>query len=499
MEIPMRVIRAVTAALAVAVLALSAGAHAQDPKAVPGASQPKLRSLAIAEKKWTGDFDGMLERRIIRIAIPYSRTLYYNDKGRERGITAENARDFERWINQKYAKQLGKRPLTVYIIPTTRDDLLPDVVGGMTDIAAGNITVTEQRRKVVDFVAPEDQNRVSELVVSRASAPVASADDLSGKRVHVRKSSSYFNSLEALNARLKKAGKAPATLVPVPDELEDEDMMEMLNAGLIEYIVVDDWKAKVWATILPNIKVNEGAVLRDDGLIGWAVRKDSPKLQAELEAFYRDFLKKQGVHAYRLKQAMSRVKQIRNNANDAEYKKFVQTIALFEKYGPKYGFDPIMLAAQGYQESTLNQNAKSHVGAIGVMQIMPATGAELKVGDISQIEPNIHGGAKYMDKLMTQYFKDANFSEANRPLFAFAAYNCGPGNVAKMRKEAEKRGLDPDKWFNNVELVTAEKIGIETTTYVRNIYKYYVSYKLMFETRQAIDKAKESVGGAPAK
>ena len=166
---------------------------------------------------------------------------------------------------------------------------------------------------------------------------------------------------------------------------------------------------------------------------------------------------------------------------------------LFQKYGEKYNFDPLMLAAQGYQESQLNQQAKSHVGAIGVMQIMPATGAELKVGDIRVTEANIHGGAKYMDQLMTRYFKDVDFSPANRALFAFASYNAGPGNIAKMRKEAEKRGLDPDKWFNNVELVTAEKIGIETTTYVRNIFKYYTSYKLTLEARKERDKARDEL------
>ena len=144
-----------------------------------------------------------------------------------------------------------------------------------------------------------------------------------------------------------------------------------------------------------------------------------------------------------------------------------------------------MLAAQGYQESQLDQNARSHVGAIGVMQIMPATGAELKVGDITITEPNIHAGAKYMDQLMTRYFPDAKFDETNRSLFAFASYNAGPGNIAQMRKEAAKRGLDPDKWFNNVEIVTAEKIGIETTTYVRNIYKYYVAYRLMLDVEEA--------------
>ena len=153
-----------------------------------------------------------------------------------------------------------------------------------------------------------------------------------------------------------------------------------------------------------------------------------------------------------------------------------------------------MLAAQGYQESTLDQNKKSPVGAIGVMQIMPATGQSLKVGDITVTEANIHGGTKYMDQLMTQYFKDAKFDEQNRTLFAFASYNAGPGNISKMRKEAEKRGLDPDIWFNNVEMVTAERIGIETTTYVRNIFKYYVSYKLTQDAQATTAKAKAEVG-----
>jgi membrane-bound lytic murein transglycosylase MltF len=150
-----------------------------------------------------------------------------------------------------------------------------------------------------------------------------------------------------------------------------------------------------------------------------------------------------------------------------------------------------MLAAQGYQESQLNQNARSHVGAIGIMQLMPATGEQMKVGDITVTESNIHAGTKYMDTLMTKYFPDASFSEGNRPLFAFAAYNAGPGNVAKVRKEAARRGLDPDKWFNNVEIVVSEKIGTETTTYVRNIYKYYVAYRLTLDAQAAAQKARE--------
>jgi len=479
----------VASCLALALWFIAAGAVAADQPAA------KARQLSLENKPWKGDFDAMLERRLIRVLVPYSRTLYFVDKGRERGVTADLVRDFERYLNRKYAKQLGKRPLTVYIIPTTRDKLLSGLDAGLGDIAAGNLTVTEARLKVADFVAPKDYKGTQELVVTGPKSPTVSAvEDLSGKTVHVRPVSSYHESVVALNDRLQKAGKAPVKIVRLPDELEDEDILEMLNAGLFEFAVVDDWKAKMWAQVLPKVKVREDLVMRAEGHPGWAMRKGSPKLVEAAQDFYVNFIKKQGGIELRWALYHRRIKQISNNTGGAEWKRFEQAVKLFEKYGAQYGFDPLMLAAQGYQESQLNQDAKSHVGAIGVMQVMPATGKELKVGDIRTIEANIHAGTKYMDRLMTKYFPDAKFSEEVRPLFAFASYNAGPGNISKMRKEAARRGLDPDKWFNNVEIVVSEKIGIETTTYVRNIYKYYTAYKLTLATQQAQRAARDKAG-----
>ena len=457
------------------------------------------RKLAIVNKPRTGDFDKMLERRMIRVYAPFSRSLYFNDKGRERGIAVELVRDWERYLNIKYAKQLGKRPLTIYVAPATREKLLPYLKDGLADVAIGNLTVTEERLKEVDFV-PGDEGRrtINEIVVTGPKSPeLKTVDDLSGKKLHVRKASSYYESLEKLNERFKKDNKAPVELTLVPDALEDEDMMEMLDAGLIELIVVDDWKAHMWSQVLPKLKVRTDLVLRPDAQTGWAIRKDSPKLRAAIDDFFRNWAMKQGVADYRMNVYMKKVKELKDPTRSAEYKRFQETVAIFEKYGKRYNFDPLMLAAQGYQESQLNQNARSHVGAIGVMQVMPATGAEMKVGDVNLTEPNIHAGAKYMDQLMTRYFPDAKFSEGNRPLFAFASYNCGAGNVSKARKEAARRGLDPDKWFNNVELVIAQQIGTETTTYVRNIYKYYVAYKLTLEAQGEAEKARQQV--APKK
>jgi membrane-bound lytic murein transglycosylase MltF len=481
--------RCVAASLAAAILCMApAGALEQAP------APAKPRQLSLQYQSWTGDFDQMLERRVIRVLAPYSRTLYYVDKGRERGITAELVREFERYVNRRYAKQLGKRPLTVFLIPTTRDRLIAGLAEGRGDIAAGNLTATEERLKLVDFAAPEDRKPVRELIVTGPASPaLATLDDLSGKTVHVRKSSSYYESLATLNARLRMEGKAPVKVVALPDALEDEDALEMLAASLFEIGVVDDWKALLWAKILPNIKVREDLVLRAEGHTGWAMRKGSPMLAGVITDFYRGAVRKQGVIETLMVSNEKNIKRIRNNTAGAEWKRFEATVRVFEKYGAKYGFDPLMLTAQGYQESRLRQDTRSHVGAIGVMQIMPATGKELRVGDIHQLEPNIHGGAKYMNQLMTRYFADANFSEQDRTLFAFASYNAGPGAISRMRRESAKRNLNPDMWFDNVEVVVAQRIGRETTTYVRNIYKYYVAYKLALDAQEAARKAREQV------
>ena len=396
--------------------------------AAPPAPEPSHapRQLNLEGKVWTGDFDAILERRMLRVLIPYSRTLFFIDKGQERGITAELARDFERYINQKYKKQLGKRPLTAYLIPTTRDKLFSELREGRGDIAAGNLTVTPKRLELVDFVA-DDQRVVRELIVTGPKSPeLATLDDLSGKTIHVRSATSYHESVLALNERLAAAGKPPVEIAPLPNALEDEDKLEMLSAGLLELVVVDDWKARMWAQVLPAIRVREDLVLRDGGKTGWAIRKGSPKLAEALDDFYRNWANKQGVIAYRNAKYHKNVKQITDNTGGEQWRRFLQMFALFQAYGPKYGFDPVMLAAQGYQESQLRQDAKSHVGAIGVMQIMPATGRELKVGDIRKIEPNIHGGAKYMDKLMTRYFQDAKFSETNARSLRSRATTPGP-------------------------------------------------------------------------
>lgn len=465
------------------------------PAASPG-EESGLRGLPLSESRWVSDFEGLLEKRVIRVVTPYSRTFFYLDRGHERGLTVELVRDFEHHLNQKYKKQLQRRPLTVYVVPTTRDRLIESVAEGAADIAAGNLTITEGRLGRVDFVELTSGG-VNEIVLTGPDTEgLTSIDDLSGKTVHVRPASSYYESLKALNQRLAASGKPPVELVLLPDAIEDEDMLEMLNAGMFTTMVMDDWKARLWVRQLPRIKLHETLVLRADSHNGWAIRKGSTGLQRELEDFFAQ-ARRRHLPLIRYRNLEHHVKGLKNNISTQEKKKFDQLIALFETYGRRYRFDPLMLAAQGYQESRLDQKARSPMGAIGVMQLLPATGAEMKVGDIKVTEPNIHAGAKYLDRLASHFFKDALFSERDRALFAFAAYNAGPGNMRKMRREAQRRGLDPNVWFNNVEIVTADRIGLETTTYVRNIYKYYVAYKLLESQQQRRDQARQKLHSNP--
>jgi membrane-bound lytic murein transglycosylase MltF len=423
---------------------------------------------------YTGDFDMMLKRGIIRVAVPFSRTQFFYDKGMQHGLAADAIRDLETHLAKQFP---GKRHLTVIITPMTFDRLLPSVVEGKADIAAGNITVTPERLEAVDFTVPITDS-MNEIVVTGPGAPaLTSLDDLSGRDVHVRGATSYRQSLDALNERFAREGKAPVNIVLLPEELEDEDELDMLNAGLIQIVVKDDRLVALWQDFLPHITPRPDIVLRTDGVIAWAIRKNSPKLKAVLDGIIPDSTRK-GLQRAVYAQFEIDAKKMRNARGDEDMRRFDALVGLFRKYGGQYGFDSLLLMALGYQESGLDQSLRSPSGAIGVMQIMPATGRTLQVGDIRQVEPNIHGGAKYLAAMVDAYFKGAPLNETNRTLFAFASYNAGVDRIASIRKMAEKQGLNPNVWFNNVELVVAREVGQGPVRYVRNIFKYYVAYKL---------------------
>lgn len=432
-----------------------------------------------------GDLPDMINRRAIRVLTTYSKTFFFIDKGTQRGATHDLFIALEKDLNNQLAKEkkLKQKHLKVRIvfIPVTRDNLFKALNEGKGDIAAANLTITSSRQEQVAFTTPLYSD-VKELLVSGpSSSDVKNLEQLSGKTVFVRRSSSYYESLQTLNARFAKASLPPVILQEAPEALEDEDLLEMLNAGLIPLIVVDRHKALFWKQVFPKIQVHENIVLRDGGSIAWAVRKDNPQLLAELNNFVKHNRQGSTLGNTILLRYLKSATYVKNATANRERAKFLQMVEIFRKYGERYDVDWLLMAAQGYQESRLNQSVRSHVGAIGVMQVMPATGKELKVGDIKKIDPNIHAGVKYMRWMIDHYYGDQPMTPLDKALFSFASYNAGPARIARLRTETQKRGFDPNIWFGNVENLAAEKIGAETVTYVSNIYKYYIAYRLIMD------------------
>jgi membrane-bound lytic murein transglycosylase MltF len=456
----------------------------------PGAAGTKKLTVGGFTRPWSGDLDGMIKRRLIRVATTYNRTHYFVDRGVQRGVVYEAFKLMEDELNAKL--KTGNLRVNMLFVPMSRDQLLPAVAEGRADLAAAALTVTPERQKLVDFSIPTATD-VKEIVVTGPGAPaIARVDDLAGHEVFVRESSSYRDSLVELNAKLKAQGKKEVVIKPAPESLETEDVLEMVNAGLVKITIADNHFARFWKELLPNIVLHEDVAVRSGGQLAVAMRKNSPQLMA----LANDWIKKHGPRTMfgnmMTQRYLKSTKFVKSATSEADLKRFNDIVAFFRKYGQQYNLDAALMAAQGYQESGLDQNVKSAVGAIGVMQVMPATGKELKVGDVTQLEPNIHAGIKYVRFMIDQYYAKEPMDPLNRGLFAFASYNVGPARIRQLRREAEKRGLDPNVWFNNVERIASERIGRETVTYVSNIYKYYIAYKLVVEEQERRKQDKTS-------
>jgi membrane-bound lytic murein transglycosylase MltF len=478
---------------------IASGAAAQTPAPAPTkepATKASLPPPPAVHKTWTGDFDGMVKRRVIRALVPYSKTFYFVDRAVQRGLSYDVTQLLEADVNKKL--KTGNVRIHVVCIPVTRGEMIPALLEGRGDIAMGNLTITPERLKQVDFTEPTARDVVEIVVTGPSAEPIATVEDLSGKEVYLRKSSSYYQSIETLNAELTKAKKKPVKVRLAPENLEDEDVLEMVNAGLVKMTIVEDYLANFWKQIFTKLAPHPDVKVRTGGDIAWMIRKDSPKLKEELNAFLAGF-GKSGQRSDILARYLKNTKWAKGATSSEDLKRFEQTLTLFRKYGDRYEFDYLLLMAQGYQESQLRQDARSPVGAIGVMQVMPATGKDMKVGDINQTEPNIHAGVKFLRAMRTEYYDNEPMDPLNKGLFTFAAYNAGPGRVRGLRKTAAERGLNPNVWFNNVELVAAEKIGRETVTYVSNIYKYYLAYQMVEEERAAREKVKEETKGGATK
>jgi membrane-bound lytic murein transglycosylase MltF len=423
-----------------------------------------------------GDLDRMVERRVIRVLTVYGPGRYFLENGPQ-GTVHAYASKLENIVNEAFSTGLLR--VQVAVIPVARDQLFPALQSGHGDIVMAGTTVTQSRRAQVDFTDPVSKP-LKEVLITGPSAPVLNTlSDLSGKTIYVRLSSSYAESVQQLNRQLLEQGLNGIRIEAIDEALEDEDLIEMVDAGLLSWAIVDSYKPQMWQEVFNRVTVRDDLVLREGGRLAWAIRPDSPQLKRLLNTFLKDNREGTLFGNVIRNRYIRDVDWAENAIGAEELSRYRALSSYFRKHGDNYGIDPTLLAAQGFQESRLDQSVRSPVGAIGVMQLLPSTAKDKNVAipNIDELEPNIEAGAKYMAFLRERYFSGPELDDLNASLLALASYNAGPGRIRRLRREAEARGYDPNRWFDNVEVIVAEQVGRETVQYVANIFKYYLTYR----------------------
>ncbi len=452
----------------------------------------------VLSKPQGGDLPQMLQRGEIRLLTSFTLGWFYIDGGQPSGITYESSRLFERFARQTLGPDADQ--LKVTVIPVRRDQLIPYLLAGYGDLIFANLTITPQRAELVQFSRAVVDD-VRELVATDDTIPMAQQlDDLVGIPITVREESSYYQSLERLNGQRRQQGVAPLTVELADPRLEDEDLLEMVASGIIAATVVDDHKLSSWLKVLPNLRAHDAVPLREGGELAVAMRPDSPKLEALVNDYIAAYPVGGKVANLVIQRYLESHRWIVRMMQQEPFENADTLVPLFKKYGEQYQFDWVLLMAFAFQESRFDTGARSSVGAVGVMQVMPETARDRRINitNIDQDDNNIHAGTKYLALLRDTYFNDPELSDFNRMIFAMAAYNAGPNRVNRLRRESERRGLDPNIWFGNVELVAAAQVGSETVNYVANIYRYFVSYKRVMteqEDREIIRDRLEQASG----
>ena len=426
-----------------------------------------------------GDLDSMIARRKIRALVPYTHLYYYIDGKERKGIAYEALNQFEKSLN----KQLHFKNLRVRIIfiPVNRSQVMPLLRDGYADIAYAGMNITEERKKLVDFSMPTITGLKEIIVAGPASPKLKTLADLAGKELYLRTGSSYETAALKLSDSLKRLGLPPIIIKPVDPYLESEDILEMVNSGVIPFSAIVEDVARLWSNVMDSLILYDQIPLARNISYGWVFRKDSPKLKAAADKFIKQNAKGTKMGNILYNRYVKNVKLLPDMHNKKTISQVKALRGMFQKYAAQYRLDWLLLVAQGYQESGLNQKLVSRAGAVGIMQVRPSTAAghPIRIRNVKIADNNVHAGTKYMRFLIDQYFTKPEIDTLNRHLLALAAYNAGPGRVAELRRMAKAKGLNPNLWFDNVEIIAAREIGRETVDYVSNIYKFYASYSAL--------------------
>ena len=429
----------------------------------------------------TDDLNAMVKRRSIRALVLINPIGFFYDNGQPMGIMYDALSALETYVNQKF--KTGALKIQVSFIPVRPDQMEAALTQGVGDFIAYSLVVTPERQQQVAFTVPLETNAQQVLVTGSNFGKVSSLDDLGGKEVYANPLTVPYQVLQEVNDKRKAVGKPLIVIKPADNYLGEDDLVQMVNAGLLPATVTEVSRAKLWAQVLHNLTVHPEPILASGEQTAWALRKNNPQLKRLLDEFVAPRALGSSFGNTLVRRYLENTKWVVNSTSPQEMKKFEALSGIFKKYASQYDFDYLMMMGQGYQESTLEQSMRSPGGAVGIMQVMPrdAAASPINVPDVWTAEGNIHAGIKILRMIEDEYLNDPKLDPLNKTLLAFASYNAGPNRMASLREQAPKEGLDPNQWFGNMELMVARNIGQVTVTYVGNVYKYYVAYKLALQ------------------
>jgi membrane-bound lytic murein transglycosylase F len=436
------------------------------------------------------DLKEIKEKGELRALVDNSTTSYFVYKGRPMG--------FEYELLSRFAEHIG---VNLQVIPThDLENIFNDLNELRGDIIAANLTITKPRREKVAFSMPILRSR--QVLVQRQAQPqdikqgkllVTHPTELVDKEVYVHKGSSFYRRLQHLSDEIG----SDIYIKEVAGNISVEKLIQKVSEGEIDYTVADEHVAKINNAYYHNLHIKTPISLEQQA--AWAVRKESPELLLAIDEWLKDFKKTVDFRVIYLKYygntGLYR-ERVRSDLFTARSGKISQYDELIKKEAERLGWDWRLLASLIYQESRFDHHAESWVGAKGLMQLMPTTLAEYGLDETAGPAANVHAGVDYLLWLDKQFAEKVE-NPKERVKFILAAYNVGLGHVFDAMRLAEKYGLNPKLWYQNVAKMMLKKSdekyysdevvhygycrGTEPYQYVNEIFHRYNDYRNVME------------------
>jgi membrane-bound lytic murein transglycosylase MltF len=433
---------------------------------------------------YTTTLAGVLERRYLRVVTSKNSFDFFIHDGKRGGYQYELVKAFTRHLNRKYVKGRKEVPIQFDLLPVADDQLIPMLLAGRGDMIASRMTITPERQEQVLFSVP--YREVDELVVTHGlTGDHRFLHDLAGQRVSVRRSSSYYTSLQALNEQLESEGKERIHIDTVDEELGTEAILAMVAKRALDFSVADSIVAETAVAVWPELRILTGMEVRKGGQLAWATTHAAQDLATEMNAFLPRYRHGSLLGNVAVQKYFEPDHSLHARIDGERTAPLSPYDDLLRLHAERYDFDWRLMAALAYQESRFNPLASNRSGAVGFFQIKPMTAREPYIGipDVKgpeNVENNIHAGIKYLAWIKQRYFDSIpEMSEDDRMRMAMAAYNAGPRTLINARNRAVKMGLDPMLWFRNVEIALLTMRKTEPVKYVSEINQRYVSYQML--------------------